>query len=261
MDYQSIILTREKGIATITLNRPEVLNAMNSRLSMELGMAIGEAGKDDDVRVLVITGVGRGFCVGGDMKDLPIDVGNMVTTTQALEAWHKILLSIRHLEKPVIAAINGVAVGAGLDLALMCDLRIASENARFGEAYVRVGGFPDSGSTYLLPRLVGSARACEMLFTGDIIDAAEAERIGLVNKVVPADKLAATTRELAARIAAGPPVSIGLIKRAIYTGEYQDIESALSFVALTTGLCVQTEDAKEGVAAFLEKRPPVFKGR
>jgi 2-(1,2-epoxy-1,2-dihydrophenyl)acetyl-CoA isomerase len=261
MGYKTLILTRDKGVATVTLNRPEVLNALNTKLSEELGLAIEEVSRDAGVRVLVITGAGRGFCAGGDMKDLPISAGNMVASTEALEAWHKILLSIRRLEKPVIAAVNGVAVGAGLDLALMCDMRIASENARFGEAYVRVGGVPDSGGTYLLPRLIGTARACEMLFTGDIIDAGEAEKIGLVNKVVPADKLESATNELAARLAAGPPVSIGLIKRAVYMSTSQDIESALRYVALMTGLCLQTEDAKEGIAAFAEKRPPVFQGK
>jgi len=261
MDYQTLILTRVNGVATIMLNRPEVLNALNAKSSEELGMAIEEAGTDAAVRVLIITGAGRGFCAGGDMKDLPVSAGNMVASTEALESWHKILLSIRRLEKPVIAAINGVAVGGGLDLALMCDIRIASENARFGEAYVRVGGVPDSGGTYLLPRLIGAARACEMLFTGDMIDAREAERIGLVNKMVPADKLQSATGELAARIAAGPPLSIGLTKRAIYMGANQDIESALRYIALITGLCLQTDDASEGIKAFAEKRRPEFKGK
>jgi 2-(1,2-epoxy-1,2-dihydrophenyl)acetyl-CoA isomerase len=261
MNYQTLTLTRKNGIATIMLNRPEVLNALNAKLSAELGMAIDEAGTDAAIRVLIITGAGRGFCAGGDMKDLPVSTGNMVASTEVLESWHKILLSIRRLEKPVIAAINGAAVGGGLDLALMCDIRIASENARFGEAYVRVGGVPDSGGTYLLPRLIGTARACEMLFTGNTIDAREAERIGLVNKTVPADKLESTTIELAARIAAGPPLSIGLIKRAIYMGTNQDIEAALRYVALITGLCLQTDDAKEGIKAFTEKRQPVFKGK
>ena len=261
MDYQKLILTRENGIATVILNRPEVLNALDTQLSEELGLAIEEIREDDAARVLIITGAGRGFCAGGDMKSLPINPGDMVATTEALEAWHRILLSLRQLEKPVIASVNGVAVGAGLDLALMCDMRIAAENARFGEAYVRVGGVPDSGGTYLLPHLIGTAKACELLFTGDMIDANEAERIGLVNKVVPADALESTTRELAARLAKGPPRAMGLIKRAVYMSFTQDIASALSYIAIITGLCLQTEDAMEGIAAFAEKRPPVFKGK
>ena len=261
MDYQALILSKENGIATITLNRPEVLNALNTKLSEELRIAIDDVEKDNTVRVIVITGAGRGFCAGGDMKDVPISTDDMVATTEALEEWHRTLLSIRHLEKPVMASINGVAVGAGLDLALMCDIRIASENARFGEAYVRVGGVPDSGGTYLLPRLIGLAKACEMLSTGDIINAGEAERIGLVNRVVPAEKLESVTKELATKIAGGLPISIGLIKRAIYTNDNQDLESALRYVALITGLCLETEDTKEGAAAFVEKRPPVHKGR
>jgi 2-(1,2-epoxy-1,2-dihydrophenyl)acetyl-CoA isomerase len=261
MDYQKLILTRENGIATVMLNRPEVLNALDTQLSEELGLAIEEISEDDATRVLIITGAGRGFCAGGDMKSLPINPGDMVGTTEALEKWHKTLLSIRQLEKPVIASVNGVAVGAGMDLALMCDMRIASENARFGQAYVRIGGVPDSGGTYLLPHLIGTAKACELLMTGDIIDAIEAERIGLVNKVVPADKLEPATMELATRLAEGPPKAIGLIKRAVYMSLTQDIASALRYIAIMTGLCLQTEDAKEGIAAFAEKRPPVFKGK
>ena len=261
MDYQTLILTKKSGIATITLNRPEVLNALNTQLSEELGLAIEEISKDDATRVLIITGAGRGFCAGGDMKDLPVNPEDMVASNNALENWHRTLLSIRQLEKPVIASVNGVAVGGGMDLALMCDMRIVSENARFGEAYVRIGGIPDSGGTYLLPHLIGAAKACELLMTGDIIDAIEAERIGLVNKVVPADKLESATMELATRLANGPPRSIGMIKRAIYTSFAQDIESALRYVALMTCLCLSTEDAKEGIAAFAEKRPPVFKGK
>ena len=261
MEYQTLILSKENGIATITLNRPEVLNALNTRASDELGMAIEETGRDISIRVLVITGAGRGFCAGGDLKDLPLTPGDPAASQKTLEEWHKILLSIRRLDKPVITAVNGVAMGGGMDLALMCDIRIASENARFGEAYVRIGGVPDSGGTYLLPRLIGTARACELLFTGDIIDAREAERIGLVNKVVPAEQLESSTRELAARLAGGPPVSMGLIKKAIYSSETQDPESALHSIALMTSLNMETQDAKEGVAAFIEKRQPAYKGK
>jgi enoyl-CoA hydratase/carnithine racemase len=261
MAYETLILTVANGIATVTLNRPDVLNALNTKASDELGLAIEEAGKDPAVRVLVITGAGRGFCAGGDLKDLPLSPGEPMKSRATLEKWHKILLEIRRLEKPVIAAINGVAMGGGLDLALMCDIRIASENARFGESYVRIGGVPDSGGTYLLPRLIGTARAFELLLTGDIIDAKEAGRIGLVNKVVPADKLESTTRELAAKLAGGPPIAMGLIKKSIYMSESQDPEAALCYIALMTSLNMETQDAKEGVAAFAEKRPPVYKGK
>ena len=261
MEYQTLILSKENGIATITLNRPEVLNALNTRASDELGMAIEETGRDISIRVLVITGAGRGFCAGGDLKDLPLTPGDPAASQKTLEEWHKILLSIRRLDKPVIAAVNGVAMGGGMDLALMCDIRIASENARFGEAYVRIGGVPDSGGTYLLPRLIGTARACELLLTGDILDAREAERIGLVNKVVPAEQLESATRELADRLAGGPPISMGQIKKAIYLTETQDLESDLHSIALMTSLNMETEDAKEGVAAFIEKRQPVYKGK
>lgn len=261
MSYETLILTKENGIATITLNRPDVLNALNTRASDELGMAVEEAGKDASVKVLVITGAGRGFCAGGDVKDLPLTPGNPAASKETLETWHKILLGIRRLQKPVIAAVNGIAMGGGMDLALMCDMRIASENARFGSAYVRIGGVPDSGGTYLLPKLIGYAKAFELLLTGDIIDAKEAEKIGLVNKVVPAEQLESATKELASKLAGGPPIAMDLIKKAIYMSETQDMESALSYVALMTSLNMETHDGKEGVTAFIEKRPPLYQGR
>jgi enoyl-CoA hydratase/carnithine racemase len=261
MGYETLILTMEHGIATITLNRPEVLNALDTRASYELGRAIEEAGKDANIRVLVITGAGRGFCSGGDVKNLPLSPGNPAASKETLEMWHKILLGIRRLGKPVIAAVNGVAMGSGMDLALMCDIRIASENARFGSAYVRIGGVPDSGGTYLLPRLIGSAKACELLLTGEIIDGKEAERIGLVNKVVPADQLESATKEMASKLAAGPPIAMDLIKKAIYMSEIEGLESALNYIALMTSLNMETQDGKEGVAAFTAKRPPVYKGK
>jgi enoyl-CoA hydratase/carnithine racemase len=261
MGYQALTLEKKNSIATITLNRPESMNALNKKLSEEVGLAIEEAGKDDAIRVLVITGAGRAFCAGGDLKDLPLTPGNPVASKETLEGWHKTLISIRRLEKPVIAAVNGVAMGGGMDLALMCDIRIASENARFGETYVRIGGVPDGGGTYLLPRLIGTARACELLFTGDIIDAHQAEILGLVNKVVPADKLISSAMELAGKIAGGSPMSLALIKRAIYMGDTQDIEAAFRYIALMTAVCMESQDAQEGVAAFLQKRPPVFKGK
>jgi 2-(1,2-epoxy-1,2-dihydrophenyl)acetyl-CoA isomerase len=261
VEYKTLIVTKEKGICTITLNRPEVLNAMNAQLSEELELAIGELGRDDATRVVVITGAGRAFCAGGDMKGLPISPGDVGATKTALEQLHRLLLSIRRLEKPVIAAVNGAAAGGGCDLALMCDMRIASENAKFVEAYVRIGGTSDSGGTYLLTHLVGTAKACELLLTGDTIDAGEALRIGLVNKVVPTDQLESATKELATKIASGPPMAISMMKKAIYMSLTQDIESAFQYALSMTTLCLQTEDAKEGIAAFAEKRPPVYTGK
>jgi 2-(1,2-epoxy-1,2-dihydrophenyl)acetyl-CoA isomerase len=224
VEYQTLIFKRENGICTIILNRPEVLNALNIELSEELGLAIEEVGKDDAIRVLIITGAGQGFCSGGDLKDFPLDRGDVA---ESLEKWHRTLLSLRQLEKPVIASVNGAAAGGGFDLALMCDIRIASENAKFVEAYINIGGTPDSGGTFTLPNLIGTAKACELLFTGDRIDAKEAERIGLVNKVVPADELEATTKELAAKLAKKSPRAMGMIKRAIYKNLNQDFELAL----------------------------------
>jgi 2-(1,2-epoxy-1,2-dihydrophenyl)acetyl-CoA isomerase len=262
MEYEKLILSKEDGVATIVLNRPEVLNALDAKLSEELGLAVDEVSRDDLVRVLVLTGAGKGFCAGGDLKDTPINRRDVVASTRALEKWHdEVLLGLRRMEKPTIASVNGVAVGAGLGLALMCDIVIAAENARFGEVYVRIGGTSDSGGTYLLPRLIGIPRACEFLFTGDMIDAKDAGRMGLVNRVVPPDKLEPTTRELAARLARGAPKAIGMLKRAIYRNINENVESALHYENYMTNLCLQTEDAQEGVAAFMEKRAPIFKGK
>jgi 2-(1,2-epoxy-1,2-dihydrophenyl)acetyl-CoA isomerase len=227
MEYQTLILKRENGIGTIILNRPEVLNAFNAKQSTEFGLAIEEVSKDDTIKVLIITGSGRAFCAGGDLKDLPFNPKDTLSIMEALESWHRVLLSLRQLEKPVIASINGPAAGGGFDLALMCDIRIASEDAKLVEAYINIGGTPDSGGTYTLPHLIGTAKACEILFTGDAISAREAERIGLVNKVVPANELENATQDLAARLTKKSPRALGLIKRAIYQSFTQDIEAAL----------------------------------
>ena len=178
-----------------------------------------------------------------------------------LDEWHEVLLKLRKLKKPAVASVNGVAVGAGCDLALICDIRIASETAKFGEVYVKIGGVPDSGGTYFLPRLIGIPKAFEMLCLGDMIGAKEAEKIGLVNRVVPPDQLVSVTNEVALRLAKAAPISMGMIKEAIYRNLDQSIEAALAHETYMTSLCMQTDDAKEGVKAFHEKREPNFKGR
>jgi 2-(1,2-epoxy-1,2-dihydrophenyl)acetyl-CoA isomerase len=259
--YRTLILAREDGVNTITLNRPEVLNALDTTLTEELGLAIDEVSADNLARVLVITGAGRGFCAGGDLKSLPLNPNDIGALKHNIEKWHGVLLKIKKLKKPVIASVNGVAVGAGCDLALICDIRIASENAKFGEVYVKIGGVPDSGGTYLLPRLIGIAKAFELLCTGDMIEAKDAERIGLVNKVVSPDQLNSITKALAVKLAKGAPIAMGMIKEAIYLNLSQDVESALSHAAYMASLCMQTEDAKEGIVAFQEKREPNFKGK
>lgn len=262
-EYETILVKYEDGVATITLNRPEKFNALTLRMFKELTEVFENIRSDDSIRGVILTGAGRGFCVGGDMGET---VPTLVQLSPAKrrstfrELIHRTYITMRELEKPIIAAVNGAAVGAGCDLAMLCDIRIASENARFGQAYVNVGAIPDSGGTWLLPRLVGVGKACELIFTGDIIDAKEAERIGLVNKVVSAEELERETKDLATKIANGPPVAMGIAKSAIYKGLTMDLATALESIACGITICMQTQDLREGINAFAEKRKPQFKG-
>jgi len=250
-------------IATITLNRPEKLNAFTHAMIDRWAEALREARDDDGVHVVVVTGAGRAFCAGGDVgrmgegaEPAPLDHKHYL--------WkhiHRIPLTLEEMDKPVIAMVNGPAIGAGMDMALQCDLRIASDEAKFCEAYVKVGLVPGDGGAWFLPRLVGTARALELFWTADTIDAREAERIGLVNKVVPAAKLSGATYELARRIAAGPQIAIRIIKCAVYQGLRTDLRTALDSISSHLAVVRYTEDHKEGVRAFKEKRPPRFSGR
>lgn len=266
--YNTIILEKKEGIAILALNRPETLNAWNEEMSREVAEVIDSVDKDDNVRVLIITGVGRSFSSGADVKDelARIVDGATVTIFERMMRGQPTVVTIplllRRLDKPVIGAVNGIAAGAGLAVALACDLRIASDNARFSMAFILRGLIPDSGSTYFLPKLVGSARACELIFTGDTIDAAEAERIGLVNKVVPHEKLLETVQEMAGKLARRPPIALKYAKRAIYKGLIEtDLLSHVDYEIALNGICVRTEDFKEAVKAFLEKREPKFQGK
>jgi len=265
MKLKAIIYEKKDGIATITLNRPERLNTIGVTMGQEFTQAIEEANSDDEVRVLIITGVGKGFCSGADLTTLgstATAVGRrMVARSPATGGIRSYTIQIQNFEKPSIAAVNGPAVGAGLSIALACDIRIASEKARFSQIFIRRGLVPDSGSTYFLPRAVGMARACEMVFTGDILDAEQAEDYGLVSYVVPHDELMGEARGLAAKIAAGPPIAMKLAKRALYRGATSDLASAHEFEGYMQGICFGTEDFREGMDAFAEKRQPEFKGR
>lgn len=258
-EYQAILYAAQHGVATITLNRPEVLNASGDRMMAEILEALQQAEHDDAVRVVVITGAGRAFCAGQDLKEVD---GSAAGLSELLRRrYNPVILKIRDLPKPVIAAINGVAAGAGLSLALACDLRLASDKARLIEAFARIALVPDAGSTFFLPRLVGLARASELAFLGDEVSAAEAERLGLVNRVVPADDLAAATRALAQRLAAAPTRAIGLIKRALNHALEDGLEATLDYEASLQEIAAQGEDFPEGLAAFREKRPARFHGR
>ena len=222
------------------------------------------AGADPDVRVMVVTGAGRGFCSGGDVKAM----GEAKAGQRERPLIEKIapgrdrtLLAMREAPQPIIAAVNGAAAGAGMNLALGCDIRIASTAAKFTQAFVKRGLHPDWGGTYFLPRVVGMAKACEMIFTGDVIDAAEALRLGIVSRVVAPEELLPTAYDLARRIAAGPPVAIRLAKRSLYANEDLDLRGALQIETMAQNICFETEDATEGIRAFVEKRAPVFRGR
>lgn len=249
-------------IATITLNRPDKLNAFTGPMIDAWARALAEAQADDDVNVVVVTGSGRAFCAGGDVgrmkegKPTPLENKN-----QLWENIHRVPRTLEAMDKPVIAMVNGLAVGAGMGMCLMCDVRIASEEARFSTGYVRVGLVPGDGDTYFLPRLVGAAKALELLWTADFVDAQEALRLGIVNRVVPAGDLAQQTRAFAAQIAGGPQVPIRMIKRLVYQSLRLDLRTHLDLVSSHMAVVRETADHAEGVAAFKEKRTPKFQGR
>jgi len=262
MEEESILLKKEGSIATIILNRPEKLNALDWPAQILFGQKLDEVAEDKEIRVLIITGAGRAFCAGGDVSAQRDRMSMSVAERRAgLKMVLKNPLKLRRLSIPVIAMVNGVAVGAGCNLALACDIIIASENARFGQAFVKVGLIQDYGGSYLLSRLVGTKKACELVFTGDMIDAREALRIGMINKVVPPEDLEDVTKEMAMKIASRAPLAVSIAKRFIYDAfEKFDLETTLEYEIYTQGFCCDTEDHKEGTAAFLEKREPRFKG-
>ena len=267
MQYKTIILEKKNGIATLTFNRPETLNAFNAEMMEEAAEAINEIGRDEKTRVIIVTGTGKGFSSGADARAIAKTAEGVPGTPferiiQGKPTISTTALLLRRMDKPVIAAINGITAGAGFSVALACDLRIASEGARFSMAFILRGLIPDCGSTSLLPKLIGSARACELIFTGDTIDAREAERIGLVNKVVPHEELMKVAEELANKLIKRPPIALRYAKRAIYKGLTEvDLASHLDYEVALNRICMDTEDFKEGVRAFLEKREAVFKGR
>src|SRR5262252_452076 len=264
MTYECLLYEVKDGIATLTLNRPDRLNALGGSLRDDLHDAVTRSAADPDVRVMVITGAGKGFCSGGDVKAM----GEAKAGQRERPLIEKIapgrdrtLLAMREAPQPIIAAVNGAAAGAGMNLALGCDIRIASTVAKFSQAFVKRGLHPDWGGTYFLPRVVGMARAAELIFTGEVIDAAEALRLGIVSRVVAPEELLPTAYELARRIAAGPPVAIRLAKRSIDANSELDLRAALQVETMAQNICFETEDATEGIRAFGEKRAPVFKGR
>ena len=265
MEYEDIIFKKEDGIATIVLDRPEKRNALTVGMLDSLKRASQDADRDDEVRVIVVTGAGSTFCSGQDITVLAARAAEPDRAERArgildrgeMAYWRPLMQS---LGKPVIAAVNGPAIGFGAELATMCDFKIASDRASFGWVFSRRGIVPDLGGCYLLPRLVGVEKACELIFTGDVIDAREAERIGLAN-VVPHEELEAATRKLADRLKRAAPLAIRFAKHAIYTGLRRDFEWVMEYTNYAYSVLFQTDDVREGMAAFREKREPVFKGR
>jgi 2-(1,2-epoxy-1,2-dihydrophenyl)acetyl-CoA isomerase len=264
-------------IATITLDRPDVLNAFDRALKEELLTALKQAARDAEVRVVVVTGAGRAFSAGQDLRErLPADPGEAGGPAGAAggasaapptpldqelrERYNPIILAIRTMDKPVIAAVNGVAAGAGMSLALACDMRIASEAASFIEVFGRVGLVPDTGSTWFLPRMVGPAKALELIWTTDSVDAPTALALGIVNRVVAPDQLVSETRALAVRLASAAPLALALAKRAVNRGLETGLPEALDYEASLQGIAGRSADYAEGVRAFLEKRPARFTG-
>lgn len=252
----------ENGVGTILLNRPEKKNAFTVEMIDQWAEILREARTDESVSAIILTGAGDAFCSGVEFTVLesvePTPYNRKALLTDHI---HRIAYALEDLDKPVIAAVNGSAVGAGLDFALMCDMRFAAHSARLSEGYIRVGLVPGDGGAYYLPRLVGSAKALELLLTGDFIGAEEAERIGMVNRVYEDERLMEGTRTFAEKLAAGPPLTTRMIKRAVYQSARSDLRTSLDLISSHMGIVQSTEDSQEALRAFQEKRPPHFRGQ
>ena len=264
MGYETIDLSKKNGIAILTLNRPDKLNAVNKAMWWDFTGAIADIQKDNGIRVLVLTGAGRGFCAGADIdENLAIPISD--TVPQETKKWFADNISVAglrlaRLEKPTVAAVNGVAAGMGFSLALACDIRIASDNARLNNAFVRIGLIPDNGMTYLLSRIIGIGKALEMMYTGKTVSAEEAYSLGLVNQVVPADNLMKITIDLAEKIAEAAPLALKSTKETVWQALNCTLEQQIAIETEVQNNLFKTEDFREGVAAFHEKRPPIFRG-
>lgn len=263
MDFEHLIYKVDNLVATITLNRPETLNALTPGMRTSFAAALDLAENDDKVRVIVITGAGKGFCSGGDVKAMneARKSGKASVMDDRIDPIRdRIVLAMRDSTKPLIAAVNGAAAGAGMNIALACDIRIAADTAKFGETFAKRGLHPDWGGTYFLPRIVGTAKACELIWSGKMITAQDALELGIVSQLATPDALMATTLEMANSFAAGPPIVIRMAKRAIHRSMDSTLREALEYETYAQNTCSSTQDAKEGIAAFVEKREPVFTG-
>jgi 2-(1,2-epoxy-1,2-dihydrophenyl)acetyl-CoA isomerase len=263
MPFNKLLLTTASGVATITLNRPERSNAFDDEMTGELLEALKQVERAPEIRCVVLTGAGKNFCAGQDLaafverRKAPDAVS---VREHLLNGYHKVVTRLRTIEKPFIAAINGAAAGAGLGIACACDLRFASENAKFRMAFIGIGLAPDSGTSFLLPRLIGYGRALDMALTNELVDAHEALAWGLANRVYAPDELLPATQTTAQELANAPTRSIGLTKRALNRGLLTDLDGALDYEAFLQNIAIETEDHQEGVRAFLEKRSPTYRG-
>lgn len=262
-DFQHLLIQQDDAVLTITMNRPEKLNAFNDAMLAELTEALEGAAQDESIRCVVLTGAGRAFGSGQDLNELgAVRSGSEhFKVSQHLHKYHRVVHAIRSMPKPVIAAVQGVAAGISCNIALACDMRIAADNARFIEAFARIGLVPDGGGGYFLPRLVGIGRAMEIAMLADEVSGPEAERIGLVNKCVPLEEFEAATMALAQRLAHGPTRAYALIKKLICTCAESNLETALQLEGALQDIAIETGDHKNAVLAFLHKRPPEYKGR
>ena len=261
-NYTTILYSVSNNILTITLNRPDVFNAFNEAMKKELTDALKEAEKDPEVRCIIIRGAGeKAFCSGQDLKEHSGKDTRRSLKDSLEKTYNPLIRRMRNMEKPIIGMINGVAAGAGMSLALACDMRVMADHAKLIEVFIRIALVPDTGSHWFLPRLVGMAKAFEYAALGGDISAQEAERVGLVNKIVPAAELEKATMEYAEKFAKAPTKSIGLIKRGLNKAASTDLDTLLDYEAYIQEIASLSEDHKEGVKAFLEKRPPQFKGK
>ena len=270
-DYKYVLLEKDpvEHIARLTINRPDRRNALTDAATEEMGRALEDVADDDNMRVLILTGAGGSFCAGADLNTLKGGSDPGVLTSEnsddirrGFRDPHKMILAVQRMEKPVIAMIDGTAVGAGFDLACACDIRIATTKAQFMVAYIRVGLFPGFGGTWLYPRTLGSmGKAAELLFTGDFLEADEAYRLGFLNRLVEVDDLESTTMEMARKIAAGPPVAMRLSKLMLYKGLEFDLETSLKMAAAAETITLTSRDHEEGTLAIREKRKPNYEGR
>jgi enoyl-CoA hydratase/carnithine racemase len=262
MAYEHIVVSEASGIVTLTLNRPDKLNAFIGHMRRDLAEALEHAGSDRSVRAVIVTGAGRAFCAGGDVRFMAelMQRNDSEEFARILGAGRRVILAIRQMTKPVIAAVNGPASGAGANLAFACDLRVAATTASFSQSFLKVGLHPDWGGTFFLPRLVTPNKACELFFLGEAIDAEEALRLGIVNQVVAPEDLETATMQLAERLRAAPPIALAAAKQAVYASEASSLEEMLRYETEAQLRCFESDDGHEGVHAFLEKREPHFTG-